>query len=300
MINKRIFNQLKKLVKCNIEQNVSMKNHTTFRIGGIASIVVYPTEITELVDVILFLKKHKIKYFIFGLESNILVSDSGFDGVAIKLGRNFNHFTVDGSNITAYAGASLNSISMAAYNNGLIGMEDAFGIPGTIGGAVIMNAEAYNYETKNVVVGVVALVHNKIEYITDCQFEYRKSKFQNMEDFIILEVHLKLSKGNKKEIFKRMNEIMNKRKENQPLNFPSAGSVFKRCENIVVSLELDKMGMKGRCVGKAEVSTKHAGFIVNKGGASAKDVKELIEIIKHEFEEVHHISLQEEIKYIGD
>ena len=300
MLNNRLFNQVKKIVKCNIEKNVSLKNHTTFRIGGNADIILYPTDMTELVDVMLFLKKHRIKYFIFGLGSNILVSDNGFDGVAIKLGRNFNRITVDEDKIIAFAGASLNSICMSAYNHGLTGLEDAFGIPGTIGGAVIMNAGAYQYETKNVVTSVLALVHNKIEYMTEFDFGHRKSVFQCLDDFVILEFEIQLKQGNKKEIYSRMNEILNRRKENQPLNFPSAGSIFKRCEDIVVSLEIDKMGLKGKRLGKAEISTKHAGFIVNRGGASAKDVKDLIQYVKDEFEEKHHVKLQEEIKYIGE
>lgn len=301
MLSKKQILILKKIVHGNLETNVSMKNHTTFRIGGNASVVIFPSEISDLIEAILYLNKIKCKYYCFGLGSNLLVSDNNIcDTVLIKLGRNFNHVTVDKNKIIAYSGASLNSLCMHALNAELTGLEDAFGIPGSIGGAVLMNAGAYNFETKNVVSRVVALINNKIQVFTEFNFSYRHSVFQELENVLILQVELTLKRGNKANIKSRMDEIMNLRKTTQPLDFPSAGSVFKRINGIVVSYEIDKMGLKGKSIGGALISTKHAGFIVNTGKAKCQDVKDLINLVKEKFKKEKNIELKEEIKYLGD
>lgn len=301
MLTKKQICDLKRIVHGNLETKVSLKNHTSFRIGGVADVIIYPSEITELIDAILYLNKIKCKYFCFGLGTNLLVCDNDVkDIVIIKLGRNFNHITVDENKIIAYSGASVNSICMKALNAELTGMEDAFGIPGSIGGAVLMNAGAYNFECKNVVKRVVAIVNNKIQVFTDCNFSYRHSIFQDLKNVIILQVELELNKGNKDTIKSRMDEIMLKRKTTQPLEFASAGSIFKRKDNIIVSKEIENMGLKGTKIGGAMISTKHAGFIVNVGNAKCKDVIELINIVKDKFKKEKNIELEEEIKYLGD
>ncbi len=300
MLSKKQINDLKKIVHGNLETDVSLKNHTSFRIGGNAKVVLFPTEITEIIESVVYLNKHKIKYYVFGLGTNMLVTDGDIDYVIIKLGRNFNHITVDENKIIAYSGASINAVCMNALNHSLIGLEDAFGIPGTIGGAVIMNASAYTFETKNVVKQVVALINNKIEIIKDFGFEYRHSKFQEMENVIILQVELELSGGIYEDIKNRMNEVLSLRKTNQPLNFPSAGSVFKRKDDLIVSLEIDRLGLKGLRIGGAQISEKHAGFIVNCGNAKCVDVLNLVDLIKQKFKEKHNVELDLEIKYLGE
>ena len=300
MLSIKHLTNLKKILHGDIETNVLMKNHTTFRIGGMVDAVIYPREMTDLVEAVRYMRKYKIRYEVFGLGTNLLVTDNDMGYVLIKLGSNFNHVTAMGNKIIAYSGASLNSICMVAYNNSLSGLEDAFGIPGSIGGAVYMNASAYNYETRNVVTTVVALVDGKLKVYEDIPFDYRYSVFQDMTNVIILQVELTLDIGNKQDIYTRMQEIIRKRKDTQPLDKPSAGSVFRRCDDIIVSRAIEDMGYKGKCVGGAMVSPKHAGFIVNMGNATAQNVLELIEDIEIEFEKKYNKKLIREIRYIGE
>ena len=299
VFNKHLIN-LRKIVHGNLETNVSMKNHTSFRIGGNASVILYPSELTDLLESINYLTKHKIKYYVFGLGTNLLVTDSNLDYVLIKLGRNFNHISVMEDKIIAYSGASVNSICMLAYNNALSGMEGLFGIPGTIGGAVLMNAGAFNYCTADVVTTVVALVDGKLKVFDNIKFDYRYSMFQDIDNCVILQVELKLNFADKAQIKEKMDSVMEQRKQTQPLDKPSAGSVFKRCEGVVVSKKIDELGLKGLTVGGAMVSEKHAGFIVNNRNASCKDVKQLINIIKQKFEQQCNVKLTDEIKYLGE
>ena len=300
MVNSKHIHNLKKLVHGDIETNVSMKNHTSFRIGGKASVVLYPREMTDLVECIRYMKKYKIRYEVFGLGTNILVTDNDIEYVLIKLGSNFNHVTVMDNKILAYSGASLNSICMAAYNNSLSGLEDAFGIPGSIGGAVYMNAGAYTYETSNVVSTVVALVDGKLKVYENIDFSYRYSPFQDINDAIILQVELSLAVGNKQDIYNKMKSTMQKRKDSQPIDKPSAGSVYRRCGDIIVSKSIEDMGYKGKAKGGAMISPKHAGFIVNTGNAKATDVLDLMADIEREFEKKYNKKLTREIRYIGE
>lgn len=300
MLSNNHIRSLKKLVHGNIELDVSMKNHTSFRIGGNAKVILFPRELTDLIEAIRYMEKYKIKYYVFGLGTNLLVGDQDIDFVLIKLGSNFNHVSVTENTITAYSGASINNICMQAYNNSLSGIEDAFGIPGSIGGAVLMNAGAFNFQTSDIVSMVVALVDGKIRVYDNISFGYRYSMFQDFDNIAILQVELRLNKGNKDEIYARMQEIMNKRKDTQPLDKPSAGSVFKRCNELVVSKIIDELGLKGKSVGGAMVSTKHAGFIVNTGNATSLDVKQLISEIKEIVYQKYNVKLIEEIKYLGD
>lgn len=300
MLSTNHIRSLKKLVHGNIELDVSMKNHTSFRIGGNAKVILFPRELTDLIEAIRYMEKYKIKYYVFGLGTNLLVGDQDIDFVLIKLGSNFNHVSVTENTITAYSGASINNICMQAYNNGLSGMEDAFGIPGSIGGAVLMNAGAFDFQTSDIVSMVVALVDGKIRVYDNISFGYRYSMFQDFDNIVILQVELRLNKGNKDEIYARMQEIMNRRKYTQPLDKPSAGCVFKRCNELVVSKTIDELGLKGKSVGGAMVSTKHAGFIVNIGNATSLDVKQLISEIKEIVYQKYNVKLIEEIKYLGD
>lgn len=300
MLSTKHLNNLKKILHGDVETNVCMKNHTTFRIGGVADLVLYPREMTDLVEAVRYMRKYNIRYEVFGLGSNLLVTDNNMGYVLIKMGTNFNHISVMGNKIIAYAGASLNSICMAAYNNSLTGIEDGFGIPGSIGGAVYMNASAYTYETSKVVSTVVAIVDGKLKVYDNIAFDYRYSPFQDMTDVIILQVELSLATGNKQDIYNRMQNILSNRKSTQPLDKPSAGCVFKRCGDIIVSRAIEDMGYKGKSCGGAMVSPKHAGFIVNMGNATANDVLDLMQEIELDFENKYDKKLIREIKYIGE
>lgn len=275
-------------------KNEPLKNHTSFHIGGKAKYFIIPNTCEELVELILYLNEINYKYYILGNGTNVLASDNGYDGIIIKLTQ-LNQIRKYNNYVQVFAGVGLNQLCLFCKENNISGMEDAYGIPGTVGGAVIMNASAYNFEMSNVVAGVLALSNGKIKYFSnaDCGFEYRKSVFKKD---IILSVDLKLNKGECDE--KRMEYIMEMRKTFQPLNYPSAGSVFKRCDGVIVSKLLDDLGLKGRQVGGAKVSEKHAGFIINYNNATALDVKTLIKEIKSIVKEKNNIVLEEEIKYL--
>lgn len=286
--------KLKKIIKKGkILINEPLKNHTTFHIGGNASFLVMPNDFLELKNLIEFLKNNNIQYYVLGNGSNVLASDDGFNGVVIKLTK-LNEIRLYEDCLQVFCGANLNSVCLFLKQHNLGGFEDAFGIPGTVGGAVVMNASAYNFEISKVVKGVLILKDNKFDYLNNeqCGFGYRKSNFENA---IVLSVDFKIFNGCESE---RMDYVFNMRKTFQPLNFPSAGSVFKRVNGVVVSKLLDQMGFKGKKCGGAMVSEKHAGFIVNVGDATATDVKNLIISIKNEVKDKQGIELEEEIKFL--
>lgn len=298
---KKTYKQLKDIIKQGqIKPQESLSLHTSFKIGGEADFLVLPKTLEEFVRLALFLKKQNIPYYVLGNGTNVLASDNGFRGVIIKT-TNYKGITKNDLVLEVLAGTSLSRVGAFAQIEGLKGLEEGAGIPGTIGGAVIMNASAYGFETKNVVLGVLALVEGKIKYFTneECEFTYRNSVFKNYENCIILRVDLVLSAGNAEELKQTREEILLKRKTNQPLNWPSAGSVFKRLDGVIISKLIDEEGLKGYTINGAQVSEKHAGFIVNIGDATAKDVKELINYIKAYMKKKHNLELQEEIKYLG-
>lgn len=298
---KKTYKQLKDIIKQGqIKPQESLSLHTSFKIGGEADFLVLPKTLEEFVRLALFLKKQNIPYYVLGNGTNVLASDNGFRGVIIKT-TNYKGITKNDLVLEVLTGTSLSRVGAFAQIEGLKGLEEGAGIPGTIGGAVIMNASAYGFETKNVVLGVLALVEGKIKYFTneECEFTYRNSVFKNYENCIILRVDLVLSAGNAEELKQTREEILLKRKTNQPLNWPSAGSVFKRLDGVIISKLIDEEGLKGYTINGAQVSEKHGGFIVNIGDATAKDVKELINYIKAYMKKKHNLELQEEIKYLG-
>lgn len=288
-----MFFKLKKIVKNGkVLKNEPLKNHTSFRIGGKAKFVVMPSSFEELINLLMYLNKKNVKYYVLGNGTNVLASDNGFKGVVIKLTL-LNQIRLYKTYLQVFCGASLSAVCLFLRQHDLGGFEDAFGIPGTIGGAVKMNASAYNFETGKLVLGVLAIVDGNVKYLNhdECGFGYRKSMFKNA---IILSVDFAITKGCNA---KRMEEVIALRKTFQPLNLPSAGSVFKRADGVPVSKMLDELGFKGKSVGGAKVSEKHAGFIVNFNNATEHDVKKLIAEIKAEVYKTKGIILEEEIKF---
>lgn len=275
--------------------------HTSFRIGGNAECFCEVKNIDALKNVILSCNNFGIPYFVIGLGSNLLVSDKGINGVVIKLGGDFCEIKKTDDNILQCgAGVSLAGVCNFAKSNSLGGMEFAWGIPGSMGGAVYMNAGAYGGEIKDVVVSSRYLdIDGNIKEIfaKEHDFSYRHSFYTN-KNIVILDVTIKLYPKNKNEIFYLMQDTMEKRKSKQPLNRPSAGSVFKRPEGYYAAALIEQCGLKGVSVGDAQVSEKHSGFIVNNGRASSEDVLKLIEKVKNVVKEKTGVELQCEIKYI--
>lgn len=278
--------------------NEPMKNHTSFKIGGPADILIMPATLNDVEKVVDFSKN--IPLYIIGNGSNLLVNDEGLKGIVLKISNCLNKVEVEDDYIVAEAGASLAFVSKIAKEHSLTGMEWACGIPGSVGGAVYMNAGAYGGEMKDIVVettylnecGEIATISNK-----EHNFSYRKSIFTNSKN-IILKTKIELRKGNKEEIASKMKELLEQRRLKQPLEYPSAGSTFKRPEGYYVGKIMEDLKLKGKTIGGAQVSEKHGGFIINKGDATAKDVKALIEYVVNEVRKEYNIVLETELKMI--
>ena len=263
-------------------QNEPMASHTTFHIGGAADVLITVRNIDELRLVIGACRDEKIPFMILGKGSNLLVSDSGIAGAVIALDGDFRSISVDGSTITVGAAASLTRLCTVALDHGLTGLEFAYGIPGSVGGAVYMNAGAYGGETKDVVTGVTYLTPEGElgTYPADqLAFGYRTSIFKQNKNIILSAVYT-LAPGDPAAIRGQMDDVMNRRRSKQPLEFPSAGSVFKRPVGAFAGTLIEQCGLKGASVGGAQVSEKHAGFIINAGGATCDDVMNLVALVQ--------------------
>lgn len=284
--------------------NEPMKKHTSFKIGGNADFFVSVKTIEELKQALLYAKQKHILTTIIGNGTNILVSDSGIRGIVIKI--DIQKFDLKEENeyieISVGSGNKMMALATQLKNQEISGFEQLSGIPGTIGGAIYMNAGAYGKEMKDIVISTRCM-NMKGEIIElsneEQKFEYRSSVF-NTKEYIILEAKLKLKKGKKEDIELQMNEYLNQRKEKQPLEYPSAGSTFKRQEGIITAKLIDECGLKGYKIGGAMVSEKHAGFIVNTGDATAKDVLELIKYVKDEVYKKYGVKIEEEVKIVGE
>ena len=278
-----------------------MKKHITFKLGGNAKRFLTVKNEAELSLVLSAVKENKLAYFILGNGSNMLVSDEGFDGVVITLGGEFSEIKLmDSETISCGAGASLSSLCAFARKNSLSGLEFAWGIPGSAGGAAYMNAGAYGGEMKDVLslCEHMDLNGEKGMYkAEELELSYRKSTYTN-KDLIITKLILKLKKGDYEEISAKMAELMEKRKSKQPLEYPSAGSTFKRPEGYFAAALIEECGLKGEHVGDAEVSVKHSGFIINKGNATCSDVLSLIEKVKEKVKEMKNVELECEVKLL--
>jgi UDP-N-acetylenolpyruvoylglucosamine reductase len=273
----------------------------SFRVGGIADYVVYPKSVEVLILLIDRLKEKNIKYCLLGNASNVLFSDNGFNGVVIFTSK-LDSILVKGSTLNVECGVSLTHAAVIAQRNGLGGLEFAYGIPGTIGGAVYMNAGAYGGEMKDVVESSTYYTtdHKIIDRLMGVQhdFDYRESFYSKHENHVILSANLQLTYDDPENIKKKMDGFMSGRVEKQPLQYPSAGSVFKRYPGYYTGKLIEDAGLKGLTIGGAQVSEKHAGFIINRGGATAEDILKLIDIIKEKIYELNDIKIECEIKYI--
>ena len=286
----------------NIVSDEPMRKHTTFRIGGNADIFVRPESKEQIAEILRLCRKQDVPYFILGNGSNLLVGDRGFRGVVINIMDNMNDIKVDGGVIKAQAGAMLIKVSRAARDNSLTGLEFASGIPGTIGGAIYMNAGAYGGEMKDVVTKVTAMDAEGEIYTfgtDELEFSYRHSVIQQ-RDLIVLDVTMKLVAGDQKIIDDRMSELAVARRTKQPLEYPSAGSTFKRPEGYFAGKLIMDAGLRGYRVGDAQVSEKHCGFVVNRGNATADDVIKLIDDVKAKVSEEYDVVLEPEVRMIGE
>jgi len=279
-----------------------MNRHTTFRIGGPADYFLLPSTAEEIKKILEICKEKELPYFILGNGSNLLVSDEGYCGVIIQLYRNYGGITVEGTNIRAGAGALLSQIASAAKNASLTGFEFAGGIPGTLGGAVVMNAGAYGGEMKDVLKEVTVMTEQgEIMTIPAEKLEmgYRTSLVKKA-GYLVLEAVISLKVGDVEEIKAIMKDLTEKRVSKQPLEYPSAGSTFKRPEGYFAGKLIMDAGLRGYQVGGAQVSEKHCGFVINKGNATAADVCGLMKDVQEKVQEQFGVTLEPEVKFLGE
>lgn len=283
---------------CTIKENVDMKEYTSFKTGGIAKLMIEPKTPLAVAGLLREFKEQGKKYFVLGNGSNLIVSDEGLENPVIHIGKNLSDISVDGEMLICQAGALLSAAANAAYKASLTGMEFARGIPGSVGGAVCMNAGAYGGEMKDIIDWIdYAAPTGEIYRIDgeDAQFGYRKSFFSD-KNYVVTAVCIKLKKGDSDIISAKMKELGQKRRDKQPLDYPSAGSTFKRPEGHFAAALIEQAGLKGVSVGGACVSEKHSGFLINKGGATTEDILKLIEKVKKEVFEKCGVELKEEVK----
>ncbi|MEA4921297.1 MAG: UDP-N-acetylmuramate dehydrogenase [Clostridiaceae bacterium] len=280
-------------------ENEPLSRHTSFRIGGSARYFAEPASALQIAALLEDIRRQGLPFFIMGNGSNLLAPDEGFDGVVIALGEKFSSISCDGNVINACAGALLSRIANTACENSLTGFEFAHGIPGSLGGGVYMNAGAYGGEMRNVI--------KEIEYLDDdlkvqklsvssAEFGYRTSIFKRQKGWIILSASISLEKDDGEKIAEKMHELAARRRDKQPLEYPSAGSTFKRPEGHFAAKLIEDCGLKGTQVGGAMVSPKHAGFIVNAGGATFGDVQKLIQTIKDRVMDICGVKLECEVE----
>lgn len=287
-------------IECEYSTSAMLKDYTSFKIGGKADVMVFPDTLEKIKSVVLFANEQRLPVFVLGKGSNLLVSDGGIRGIVINTCRYDKIELVDETTIVCQSGASLMRLCRFALENSLTGLEFAFGIPGTAGGAAYMNAGAYGGEMKDVLI--------KCEHLTadgktgefegdGLELSYRESVYSD-KDYIVTSLTLKLQKGNKEEIKAKMDDLMSRRKDKQPLEYPSAGSTFKRPEGYFAGALIEQCGLKGFTVGGAQVSEKHAGFVINTGGATAIDVIDLIAHCRNVVSEKMGVLLEPEVKMI--
>lgn len=276
-----------------------MKNHCSFRIGGPAELFAEPASQEELTGLVGLLRRLGVKTTVIGRGTNLLVRDEGVSGVVIRVGEKLSAVRFDGEELFAESGVSLAQLAVAAQQKGLAGLEFAHGIPGSLGGAVFMNAGAYGGEMKDVVTAVRYLDEEGVVRETDDGgFSYRHSRFSDGKS-LILGARLRLQRGDKQAIFERMRELMEKRAASQPLDKPSAGSTFKRPATGYAAAMIEGAGLKGLRVGGAQVSEKHSGFVINAGGATFEDVAALMERVQRAVFDKYAVALEPEVRIIG-
>lgn len=282
-------------------ENISLKDYNTYKIGGIAKYIVKPNSVDNLIDLIEYLKRENIEYFVLGKGSNVIIPDEDFDGVVILLD-NLNKCVINGNIVDVEVGIVLGTFIMNLVNNNLCGLENLCGIPGTLGGAIVGNAGCYGSLISDCLVSVTYLENGTIKTIlkNDCNFSYRDSIFKRDKNKIILSCKFELNKSNKEDMLEVIKENTLKRKNSQPLEYPNAGSVFRNPEGVAAGKLIEDLGLKDYNVNGAYVSNKHANFIINKDNAESKDIVTLIEFIQEKVEKEYGIKLileQEIIKY---
>ena len=308
--NEKVNNLREEIIK-RLEQTVEsdrflreepMKKHITFRVGGPAACFLTPSTKEQIREILHICQEEKTPYFILGNGSNLLVSDQGFDGVVLQVYKNMNQVTVEGEHLRVQAGALLSATARKALEAGLTGMEFAAVIPGTMGGAAVMNAGAYGGEMKDILESVTVLTpegEQKELNNEELQLGYRTSVVKE-KGYIVLEAVLSLKKGDPEAIKSRMDELKEQRVTKQPLEYPSAGSTFKRPEGYFAGKLIQDAGLRGYQVGGAQVSEKHCGFVINKENATAKDVVDLIHDVQRIVYEKFQVQLETEVKFLGE
>ena len=295
-----IIKELKELNVGKVIDNILLKDYTTYKVGGPCICMVSPTDIDNLIKLISYLRENNIKYKILGNGSNVIFNDSKYDGVIIKLD-SFNNLKILYNKIIVGAGYMLNKLALRVSRLGFTGMEFAAGIPGTIGGAVYMNAGAYKSDMGYIVTSIKVLTPDlkvKTMYNKELDFHYRTSFLQKNPGYICLEATISLIKGNVDEIMELIKTRKERRVETQPLEYPSAGSVFRNPEGDFAGRLIEEIGYKGKSIGGAMVSMKHANFIINNGNAKGEEIKELINEIKEKVKEKYNIDLHVEQEFV--
>ena len=299
MLMKKIINLLHDVQNLRISGNTSCKQLTTFKVGGCCT-AVFPSTVDAFKSCIEILKKNDAKFIVIGNGSNIVFADDGYDGIVVVT-TELKQLVVSENRISAECGVPLHALCTAACNASLSGLQFAYGIPGTVGGAVFMNAGAYDGEIKDCIVDVTCFDPETSKLVTltkdECDFSYRHSAFEE-NSLIIVWTNLELSFGDKDEIKREMSEIIGKRRDKQPLNYPSAGSAFKRYPGRYTAKMIDDAGLKGYSVGGAQISEKHAGFIINRKDATCRDIKELVDTVKSVIKDKEGIDIECEIRFI--
>lgn len=284
-----------------MKKNIDLSKYTTFRVGGEAEYFVEPSCVEELQEALSFARREGLKVHVLGNGSNLLVSDEGVAGEVIRIADGMQDICIDGDTIIAQAGAKMSTIAKKAADMGLSGLAFAHGIPGTIGGGVIMNAGAYGGELAQVVTKVEAMDLEGRAFVIEAdalEFSYRGS-FMKKEGLIVTKVYMQLAYGDKEDILATMRELATARREKQPLEYPSAGSTFKRPVGHFAGKLIMDAGLSGYTIGGASVSEKHCGFVINQGGATSQDIVELMQYIKEVVYEKEEVVLEPEVIFWG-
>lgn len=294
--------ELKNICQGKVKINEPLANHTTIKIGGPADVFIEPKSIEDVKNIMAVIRKHNIKWQAIGRGSNLLVSDKGIEGAVIKLGTGIDHLDIDGEEVTVGAGFSVVSLATMLSRKGLTGLEFAAGIPGSIGGAVYMNAGAHGSDMSKILKKVhVLFLDGTMEWLSneEMEFSYRTSVLQNKRPGIVVEAVLQLAKGEKEDIISQIQKNKDYRKDTQPWNHPCAGSIFRNPLPNYAGKLVEVAGLKGFSIGGAKISEMHGNFIVNTGTAKAEDVLAVIQHVKKTIYDLYEVKMETEVEIIG-
>lgn len=285
-----------------LKENISLHKYTTYKVGGKANYFAEPSNLAEIQEVLQWRKKQNLPLFILGKGSNLVVSDSGFEGLILYFGRSFKKIQIDGTQIYAEAGALLHSLVQKSVNQGLVGMENLGGIPGTIGGGVYINAGAFDQELDQSITKVTSITCDgdiKVRSTAECGFGYRHSNFFQLNE-IILSAEFALNQSEIEKAKNQFNHTLQKRKGKQPLEYPNAGSMYKRPPGTFAGKLIQEANLKGFALGGAQISPKHANFVINANNATSQDIYDLSEEVKNQVLENSGIELEKEQIFLGE